>query len=156
MNISELSLKQECLRLFLCSNRNMFKVNENTYGRIGVDREVLKNLIIEKMKSMDSKIVPCNRKGKIGKKTPFIGKDAMSSSVEIKGNEKSGITIRLYFLLNSELSTNIVSDEIFDNIEDDFDMLGLRKPRIMVANIKGLISNNTVVERNIEVVRHNG
>ncbi len=134
----------------------MIRLSKSEYGTVAVDKDVISRLVIDCMNSMDSVLLPCNRKGKIsGRKIPFISDDEAENSVEIKASGRNRISVRVYFIARFGESISKMSNELFDSIEEEMESLGFEKPERLFACVKGVLARQ-VAERNIEVTRYNG
>lgn len=130
------------------------RITENEFGIIDIHRDVLARLVVDKIADMDAFVVPCNKKGKPLKRKMF-SIDDLENSVDVKINNRNEITVRVYLLSRFGESINQISNELFDSIESEFEKLSIAKPKTITAYIKGVMAKQ-IIERNIEVTRHNG
>lgn len=131
----------------------MAMINKNEYGIIGVNNSVLSRMIIDNMLEYDEYLIPCNKKGKPINKNILTGLHEFQNSVEIK--EYNGkIYVRVYIISKFGESMSNTSELLFEEIEKDFTVIGLPKPKQIVINIKGVMSKQ-IAERDIELVRDN-
>lgn len=131
----------------------MAMINKNEYGIIGVNNSVLSKMIIGNLLECDEYLIPCNKKGKPINKNLLTGLHEFQNSVEIK--EYNGKNyVRVYIISKFGESMSNTSELLFEEIEKDFMIVGLPKPKQIIINIKGVMSKQ-IAERDIELVREN-
>lgn len=131
----------------------MAMINKNEYGIIGVNNSVLSKMIIGNLLEYDEYLIPCNKKGKPINKNLLTGLHEFQNSVEIK--EYNGKNyVRVYIISKFGESMSNTSELLFEEIEKDFMIVGLPKPKQIIINIKGVMSKQ-IAERDIELVREN-
>ena len=133
----------------------MSVIERNEYGAIGVNKNVIEKMIIESLLSKREAVLLCNKKGKAikDKPTPLIEPDYYDAIdyIDKRGNSKVSINV----LVMKGVTISAISDELFEAVEDVFNLLRLDKPGTITIKVRGVISADTVVKRNIEVVRKN-
>ena len=133
----------------------MAVINRNEHGAIALNNKVLSKMIIEELLSMQNMIIMCNKKGKIVKDnpTPIIDPDYYDS-VDVSETTKGGMQVKVYLI--SKIGTNIadLSNNIFERIENSFNLFKLEKPNLITLYYKGIISDYNSKKR-IQVMRRN-
>ena len=131
----------------------MAMVTKNEYGMVAVNNMVLCKMILDEMISMEKFLIPCNKHGKPLKKGLFTGLNDMLAAVDIS-EYNTDVFVRVYFISKFGESITEISNNHFDRIDDDFELLCLDKPHEIHANIKGVMSDR-ISGRELEVTRHN-
>lgn len=131
----------------------MAMITKNEFGMVAVNNMVLCKMIIDDMLSMADFLVPCNKRGRQLKKGLLNGLNDMLTSVDIS-EYNTDVFVRVYFISKFGESITEISNDLFDRIEKDFEMLCLDKPYEIHANIKGVMSDRIAVH-DLEVTRHN-
>lgn len=131
----------------------MAMVTKNEYGMVAINGNVLCKLVIDEILAMEDRILPCNRKGKVLKKSLFTGYHEMLAAVELK-EEAEGISVRIYLVVRFGERISDVTNKLFDAVERDFRELCLDPPVEIAASIKGVLSRQ-LAPRDVEVVRRN-
>ena len=104
---------------------------------------------------MSDKLSLCNKKGKLikDKPTPWLDPDHYDA---IDVNEKRGVTrVNVYVITKFGISISEIADDIFTSVEKVFEILRLPKPIMIKINVKGIMTDNSIAKRTIEVVRNN-
>ena len=133
---------------------SMAFITRNDYGAVAVNTRVISKIVVNNLLDMSDYFVLCNKKGKLIKKnpTPFIDPDYYDA-VEITDNNKE-FSIRIYLIPKLGKSISVMTDTLIEKIEDDFNLINLRKPDKITISIKGVLSR-TITKRDIEVTRSN-
>lgn len=131
----------------------MAMINKNEYGIIGVNNSVVTKMIINNMLNYEEYLIPCNRKGKPIAKNLLTGFNDFQNSVEITEN-KGELYITLYIISKFGESMSNTANLLCEEIEKDFQIIGLNKPKEIKIIIKGVMSKQ-IAERNIELVKVN-
>jgi len=129
-------------------------IDRNKYGAVGVNKAVIEKMIIEELISMSDSIILCNKKGKPIKEkpTPWIDPDQYDA---IDVTDKRGeVNVKINIILKQGHTISQLSDDMFESIEKVFTILRLDKPKSINIKVRGVMSD-TLVKRNIEVVRKN-
>lgn len=132
----------------------MSVIIRNEHGAIAVNKGVIERMIIEDLLEMGDDVILCSRKGKpIGEKhSRFMDPDYLDA---IELTEKKGVVrIRIFIITKLGSSISDIAEQIFEQIESDYDTLQLDRPGFISVNIRGVMSDQ-VIKRNIEVVRKN-
>ena len=131
----------------------MALITRSDYGLVAVNNNVIKKLISLDMESMGELIHPCNRKGRLIRRGLLVGDPDLYNAISVS-ETRSEINVEIYYVIKFGESMNDISNQLFDMIEADFEKLRLPKPKMIKANIKGLMTKQ-VVPKDIEVVREN-
>ena len=135
----------------------MSVIVRNSYGAIAVNKGVIVRMIIEDMLGMGSFLMLSNKKGKPIKEkpTPIIDPDYYDA-VEVSEN-KDQVNVKIYIVVRKEKNISETADRIFEAVENDFEMLRLRKPASISVKVRGIegVMNGVIVKRNIDIVRNN-
>ena len=133
----------------------MSVILRNDYGAIAVNKGVIERMIIEDLLDMGGDVVLCSKKGKPikGKPSRFVDPDYFNA-LEVY-EKKQQIRVKVFILTTFGSSISELADEIFNRIEKDFTLLHLNSPGIITVNIKGVMTDDQIVKRNIEVIRKN-
>ena len=139
----------------------MSVILRNDYGAIAVNKGVIKRMIIDDLLDMGEDIILCSKKGKPIKDKPsrfydpsrFTDPDYFDA-LEVY-EKKQQVRVKVFILTTFGSSISELTDEIFRRIENDFAILKLNNPGIITVNIKGVMSEDQIVRRNIEVIRKN-
>lgn len=139
----------------------MSVILRNDYGAIAVNKGVIERMIIDDLLDMGEDIVLCSKKGKPIKDKPsrfydpsrFTDPDYFDA-LEVY-EKKQQVRVKVFIITTFGSSISELTDEIFRRIENDFAILKLNNPGIITVNIKGVMSEDQIVRRNIEVIRKN-
>ena len=135
----------------------MSVIVRNSFGAIAVNEGVIERMIIEDMLGMDSVLVLSNKKGKPikDKPTPIIDPDYFDA-VEVS-EKKDEVKVKVYIVVKKEHNISEVADRVFETIEQDFEMLSLKKPTVISVKVRGIEdeTNSVIAKRNIDIVRNN-
>jgi uncharacterized alkaline shock family protein YloU len=139
----------------------MSVILRNDYGAIAVNKGVIKRMIIDDLLDMGEDIILCSKKGKPIKDKPsrfydpsrFTDPDYFDA-LEVY-EKKQQVRVKVFIITTFGSSISELTDEIFRRIENDFAILKLNNPGIITVNIKGVMSEDQIVRRNIEVIRKN-
>ena len=118
-------------------------------------------MIIDDLLDMGEDIILCSKKGKPIKDKPsrfydpsrFTDPDYFDA-LEVY-EKKQQVRVKVFIITTFGSSISELTDEIFRRIENDFAILKLNNPGIITVNIKGVMSEDQIVRRNIEVIRKN-
>ncbi len=139
----------------------MSVILRNDYGAIAVNKGVIERIIIDDLLDMGEDIILCSKKGKPIKDKPsrfydpsrFTDPDYFDA-LEVY-EKKQQVRVKVFIITTFGSSISELTDEIFRRIENDFAILKLNNPGIITVNIKGVMSEDQIVRRNIEVIRKN-
>ena len=135
----------------------MSVIVRNSYGAIAVNKGVMERMIIEDMLGMDSFLMLSNKKGRPIKEkpTPIIDPDYFDA-VEVS-EKKDQVSVKIYIVVKKEKNISETADRIFESVENDFEMLRLKKPASISVKVRGIesVMNGVIVKRNIDIVRNN-
>ncbi|MBP3897596.1 MAG: hypothetical protein J6D57_07205 [Mogibacterium sp.] len=139
----------------------MSVILRNDYGAIAVNKGVIERMIIDDLLDMGEDIILCSKKGKPIKDKPsrfydpsrFTDPDYFDA-LEVY-EKKQQVRVKVFIITTFGSSISELTDEIFRRIENDFAILKLNNPGIITVNIKGVMSEDQIVRRNIEVIRKN-
>ena len=135
----------------------MSVIVRNSYGAIAVNKGVIERMIIEDMLGMGSFLMLSNKKGKPIKEkpTPIIDPDYYDA-VEVS-EKKDQVNVKIYIVVRKEKNISETADRIFESVENDFEMLRLKKPASISVKVRGIegVMNGVIVKRNIDIVRNN-
>ena len=139
----------------------MSVILRNDYGAIAVNKGVIKRMIIDDLLDMGEDIILCSKKGKPIKDKPsrfydpsrFTDPDYFDA-LEVY-EKKQQVRVKVFIITTFGSSISELTDEIFRRIENDFAILKLNNPGIITVNVKGVMSEDQIVRRNIEVIRKN-
>ena len=139
----------------------MSVILRNDYGAIAVNKGVIERMIIDDLLDMGDDIILCSKKGKPIKDKPsrfydpsrFTDPDYFDA-LEVY-EKKQQVRVKVFIITTFGSSISELTDEIFRRIENDFAILKLNNPGIITVNIKGVMSEDQIVRRNIEVIRKN-
>ncbi len=139
----------------------MSVILRNDYGAIAVNKGVIERMIIDDLLDMGDDIILCSKKGKPIKDKPsrfydpsrFTDPDYFDA-LEVY-EKKQHVRVKVFIITTFGSSISELTEEIFRRIENDFAILKLNNPGIITVNIKGVMSDDQVVRRNIEVIRKN-
>ena len=129
-------------------------IERNEFGAVGVNKQVIEKMIIERLLEMSDALILCNKKGKPIKErpTPWIDPDNYDA---IDVSDKRGdANVKVNIIIKQGHNISQMSDSIFDAIESSFELLRLDKPKTINIKVRGVMSD-TLIKRNIEVVRKN-
>ena len=129
----------------------MIKINENDYGTISVEDNVLSNLIYEEIQKMSPYMFVCTKQGKSIVGVYKLASEKFIHPVEID-RRSEGVSIKFYVIVRFGESIKSLSNIIFDRIEEIFDMFSLDKPTMITMHVKGIYSKQ-ISPRNSEIVR---
>lgn len=139
----------------------MSVILRNDYGAIAVNKGVIERMIIDDLLDMGEDFILCSKKGKPIKDKPsrfydpsrFTDPDYFDA-LEVY-EKKQQVRVKVFIITTFGSSISELTDEIFRRIENDFAILKLNNPGIITVNIKGVMSEDQIVRRNIEVIRKN-
>jgi uncharacterized alkaline shock family protein YloU len=139
----------------------MSVILRNDYGAIAVNKGVIERMIIDDLLDMGDDIILCSKKGKPIKDKParfydpsrFTDPDYFDA-LEVY-EKKQHVRVKVFIITTFGSSISELTEEIFRRIENDFAILKLNNPGIITVNIKGVMSDDQIVRRNIEVIRKN-
>ena len=139
----------------------MSVILRNDYGAIAVNKGVIERMIIDDLLDIGDEIILCTKKGKPIKDKPsrfydpsrFTDPDYFDA-LEVY-EKKQQVRVKVFIITTFGSSISELTDEIFRRIENDFAILKLNNPGIITVNIKGVMSEDQIVRRNIEVIRKN-
>ena len=139
----------------------MSVILRNDYGAIAVNKGVIERMIIDDLLDIGDEIILRTKKGKPIKDKParfydpsrFTDPDYFDA-VEVY-EKKQQVRVKVFIITAFGSSISELTDEIFRRIENDFAILRLNSPGIITVNIKGVMSDDQIVKRNIEVIRKN-
>lgn len=132
----------------------MAMITKSEFGTVAINNDVLSRLVLEHMLDMDDCLLPCNKRGKPYRRSIFQIGDEATNYVDIRERKQSEVTVKVYIITRFGKSINKTSNELFDRIEKEFELLNISKPKVLTAYIRGVMSKQ-LVERNLEVTRHN-
>ncbi|MBR7087997.1 MAG: hypothetical protein IKI38_01465, partial [Mogibacterium sp.] len=130
-------------------------------GAIAVNEGVIERMIIDDLLEMGDDVILCTKKGKPIKDKPsrfydpsrFTDPDYFDA-VEVY-EKKQHVRVKVFIITTFGSSISELSENIFSRIENDFAILRLDAPGIITVNIKGVMSDDQIIKRNIEVIRKN-
>ena len=135
----------------------MSVIVRNNFGAIAVNKGVIERMIVEDMLGMGSFLMLSNKKGKPIKEkpTPIIDPDYYDA-VEVS-EKKDQVNVKIYIVVRKEKNISETADRIFESVENDFEMLRLKKPASISVKVRGIegVMNGVIVKRNIDIVRNN-
>ncbi len=139
----------------------MSVILRNDYGAIAVNKGVIERMIIDDLLEMGDDVILCTKKGKPIKDKPsrfydpsrFTDPDYFDA-VEVY-EKKQHVRVKVFIITTFGSSISELSENIFSRIENDFAILRLDAPGIITVNIKGVMSDDQIIKRNIEVIRKN-
>jgi uncharacterized alkaline shock family protein YloU len=140
---------------------SMSVILRNDYGAIAVNKGVIERMIIDDLLEMGDDVILCTKKGKPIKDKPsrfydpsrFTDPDFFDA-VEVY-EKKQHVRVKVFIITTFGSSISELSENIFSRIENDFAILRLDAPGIITVNIKGVMSDDQIIKRNIEVIRKN-
>jgi len=132
----------------------MSVIVRNDFGAVAVNKGVIERMIIEDLLGMSDVLLLCNKKGKLIKEkpTPLIDPDYYDA-VDVS-DKKGRVTVKIYVILYAGTSIPAAAGDVFEKIEQDFDMLRLDRPEIIKFKVRGIMSDE-IEKRSIDVVRNN-
>ena len=95
----------------------MIKINENDYGTISVEDNVLSNLIYEEIQKMSPYMFVCTKQGKSIVGVYKLASEKFIHPVEID-RRSEGVSIKFYVIVKFGESIKSLSNIIFDRIEE--------------------------------------
>ena len=139
----------------------MSVILRNDYGAIAVNKGVIERMIIDDLLEMGDEVILCSKKGKPIKDKParfydpsrFTDPDYFDA-IEVY-EKKQQIRVKVFIITTFGSSISDLTEEIFRRIENDFKILRLNCPGIITVNIKGVMDEEQIIRRNIEVIRKN-
>ena len=139
----------------------MSVILRNDYGAIAVNKGVIERMIIDDLLEMGEQVILCSKKGKPIKDKParfydpsrFTDPDYFDA-IEVY-EKKQQIRVKVFIITTFGSSISDLTEEIFRRIENDFKILRLNCPGIITVNIKGVMDEEQIIRRNIEVIRKN-
>ena len=132
----------------------MAVIERNEHGAVGVNKTVIQKMIIKDLLSKSDRLVLCNKKGKLIKDnpTPWIDPDHYDAIDVI--DKRGSVRVRINIVVIKGNNISKLSEEIFQNVEDNFELLRLSKPQSIRVKVRGLLSDE-LVRKDIEIVRRN-
>jgi uncharacterized alkaline shock family protein YloU len=139
----------------------MSVILRNDYGAIAVNKGVIERMIIDDLLEMGEQVILCSKKGKPIKDKParfydpsrFTDPDYFDA-IEVY-EKKQQIRVKVFIITTFGSSISDLTEEIFRRIENDFKIMRLNCPGIITVNIKGVMDEEQIIRRNIEVIRKN-
>jgi uncharacterized alkaline shock family protein YloU len=139
----------------------MSVILRNDYGAIAVNKGVIERMIIDDLLEMGEQVILCSKKGKPIKDKParfydpsrFTDPDYFDA-IEVY-EKKQQIRVKVFIITTFGSSISDLTEEIFRRIENDFKIMRLNCPGIITVNIKGVMDEDQIIRRNIEVIRKN-
>jgi uncharacterized alkaline shock family protein YloU len=139
----------------------MSVILRNDYGAIAVNKGVIERMIIDDLLELGDEVILCSKKGKPIKDKParfydpsrFTDPDYFDA-LEVY-EKKQHIRVKVFIITTFGCSISDLTEEIFRRIENDFKILRLNAPGIITVNIKGVMDEDQIIRRNIEVIRKN-
>ena len=129
-------------------------IDRNKYGAIGVNKNVIEKMIIEDVLKLTDSLILCTKKGKPVKenRTSWIDPDYYDA---ISFSDKRGAEeVVLNVIIMKGVKAAELADVVFEIVENIFSMMRLEKPKTIKLKVRGVMSD-TLVKRNVEVVRKN-
>ncbi|MBQ6388386.1 MAG: Asp23/Gls24 family envelope stress response protein [Mogibacterium sp.] len=132
----------------------MSVILRNDHGAIAVNKGVLERMIIGDLLEMSDTVLLCNKKGKIikEKSSKLIDPDYFDA-LEVQ-EKRQDVKVKIFVITMFGINITDIADEIFSRVENDFEMLRLKKPGKISLHVRGVMSDQ-LVKRSIEVVRKN-
>lgn len=131
----------------------MALISVSELGVVTVNKDVLAKLVLDEILREEAYLFPCNKNGKILKKSFFTGYNDMLNAIEIV-EDKGRVEVTVYIVIKFGISINEQVNKLFDCIENTFEIICVDKPRRLTACIRGTY-HNQLIRRNIEVTRCN-
>lgn len=126
----------------------------NELGSIDISEELIEKIILFEMIKNDKIIIPCTKNGNIFKSNDFM-KTKDSSGVVFTSFNDEGLLIEINYIAIFGKSLKKSAENIFNKIIDRFIKMGIKPPIKIIANIRGIISDN-IASRDIKLIWHNG
>ena len=139
----------------------MSVILRNDYGAIAVNKGVIERMIVDDLLNMGDEIILCSKKGRPIKDKParfydpsrFTDPDYFDA-IEVY-EKKQHVRVKVFIITTFGSSISELAEEIFNRIENDFAILRLDAPGNITVNIKGVMAEDQIIKRNIEVIRKN-
>lgn len=126
----------------------------NELGSIDISEELIEKIVLFEMIKNDKIIIPCTKNGNIFKNKDFM-KTKDSSGVVFTSFTDEGLLIEINYIAIFGKSLKKSAENIFNKIIDGFIKMGIKPPIKIIANIRGIISDN-IASRDIKLIWHNG
>lgn len=123
-------------------------------GSIDISEELIEKIVLFEMIKNDKIIIPCTKNGNIFKSNDFM-KTKDSSGVVFTSFNDEGLLIEINYIAIFGKSLKKSAEKIFNIIIDRFIKMGIKPPIKIIANIRGIISDN-IASRDIKLIWHNG
>lgn len=120
----------------------MAMITKNEYGIVAVNNSVLSKMIIDHILSFEDMILPCSRKGKVIRKGFFTGYHEYNNAIELE-ERSSRMRVKIYAAARFDGDLSGAADQLFDLIEEDFDMVCLERPQEICLEIIGFIAEGS-------------
>lgn len=119
----------------------MIVLENNSFGDIKINREILDEIIEDSIKNIGGELLLATSKGRISKKY-IAGNPPQTSITYLLDNGELEISIYLSFKFGSSIKkvTNRLSEDIFSSIRDN---IGIKKIKLNMK-IKGIVQDNIV------------
>lgn len=134
----------------------MAMITKNEYGVVAVNNSVLTKMIINNLLSFEEDIVPCTRKGKVIRKGFFTGYNDFGNAIEII-EQGTRIRVRIYIVAKFDGDITGISEQLFNLIEEDFDVVCLDKPEEIRLTVLGVLyaGEKQPHATNVDIIRKN-
>lgn len=126
----------------------------NELGSIDISEELIEKIILFEMIENYKIIIPCTKNGSIFKSKDFI-KAKDSSGVVFTSFTDEGLLIEINYIAIFGKSLKKSAEELFNKIIDRFIKMGIKPPIKIIANIRGIMSDN-IASRDIKIIWQNG
>lgn len=126
----------------------------NELGSIDISEELIEKIILFEMIKNYKIIIPCTKNGNIFKNKDFM-KTKDSSGVVFTSFTDEGLLIEINCIAIFGKSLKKSAENIFNKIIDRFIKMGIKPPIKIIANIRGIISDN-IASRDIKLIWHKG
>ena len=124
----------------------------NELGSIDISEELIEKIVLFEMINNDKIIIPCTKNGNIFKSNDFM-KTKDSSSVVFTSFNDEGLLIEINYIAIFGKSLKKSAENLFNKIIDRFIKMGIKPPIKIIANIRGIISDN-IASRDIKLIWH--
>lgn len=126
----------------------------NELGSIDISEELIEKIILFEMINNYKIIIPSTKNGNIFKSKDFM-KAKDSSGVVFASFTDEGLLIEINYIAIFGKSLKKSAKEIFNKIIDRFIKMGIKPPIKIIANIRGIMSDN-IASRDIKIIWQNG